>query len=67
MITNQHKILDTYRGCEICMVNYHSFESKWIGIKIDGEISVLALSTVQGAKNVIDTYVRNRKPLADRG
>jgi len=60
MITNRYKILETYKGCQICCVNYREYNSKWIGVMINGELSVVALATVQGAKNVIDTHLKTK-------
>jgi len=61
MITNRYKILETYKGIEICCVNYSEYNSRWIGVVIDGELSVLALATVKGAKNVIDSYLKTKR------
>jgi len=55
-----YRKIDEHRGIEIVNVNFN-WASKYYGIIIDGQLSVLALATVQGCKNVIDTYLRKIK------
>lgn len=58
MITSSYKILENYKGYDICCVNFANFNSRWIGIVVNGELSVLSFATIRGAKNIIDTLVK---------
>lgn len=59
LLTHQYKELETYKDCNICLVNYRNV-SQYIGIVTNGQLSCIALSTVKAAKNVIDTHENNK-------
>ena len=61
MASTRYKIIEQYRGIHIAHVNYNHWDSNYYGIVINGELSNMALISVQGCKNVIDTYIRNHK------
>lgn len=57
--THGYKEVETYKGCNICLVNYRNV-SQYIGIVIDGQLSCISLSSVKAAKTIIDTHEKNK-------
>jgi hypothetical protein len=58
---NLYRVLMTYRGCEICQVNYQNPLSKYIGVVINNQLSNIALISSKAAQNVIDTHLRYKQ------
>lgn len=60
-IHGKTKAVETYRGVDIMLVNYYTSISIYYSVSICGELSSIALASVQACKNVIDTYIRSQK------
>jgi len=58
MTLPNYNIIEQYRGCGIANVNKRSQFSFYYGVVVDGQLSCIALFSVQACKNVIDTYLK---------